>query len=68
MVVTTVQAAITAMTAEAQSSREYSARSMTASRRTAYPTLTNRKTASARHNGSEIERFPRPGPGRHRYD
>src|SRR6185437_11328854 len=52
MVVTTVQAAITAMTAHAQSGREYSARSTTA----------NRKTASARHNGSELERFAPAGP------
>src|SRR5215472_17106642 len=55
MVVTTVQAAITAMTAQAQSGREYSARSMAASRRAAYPTLANRKTAIARHSGSELD-------------
>jgi len=54
MVVTTVHTVITAMTAHAQSGREYSAWSMTATRGAAYPRLANRKTAIARHSGSEL--------------
>jgi len=54
--VTTVHTAITAMTAHAQSGREYSAWSMTATRSAAYPRLANRKTAIARHSGSELPR------------
>jgi hypothetical protein len=57
MVVTTVHAPITAMTAQAQAGRLYSDWSIKARRMAAYPTLTNRKTASARHSGSENERL-----------
>ena len=57
MVVTTVHAVMTAMTAHAQSGREYSAWSMTATRSAAYPRLANRKTAIARHSGSELPRW-----------